>query len=222
MAQVPVKLMKTLTFQAAGKVKQRFAELNSRYQNFDIQTVADMALSISWVESRFIPESKNANSTARGLMQVIKGTKEWMEKDFLKIPIADINKMYDPEYALMIGITYLVYQYIRYDKNREKTIWSYNQGSFQGLNPCDGQTYLGKVSEAYERFIINGDTSLLGSLRAVPIKNYVDGSIIDSCPIGYDEEPNIVAVDENDGWIKYALLGLLAVGIAGAVYYNEN
>lgn len=90
------------------------------------------ALTLAFQESKFNEKAKNKNSTAKGLFQILDGTRRDIEKRIMKIndksPYDDIWK---PEYNAYLGMGYLAYQYKRYGKNWNKAIIAYNLGSWK-------------------------------------------------------------------------------------------
>lgn len=112
-------------------------------------SLARVGTVIAYIESRFNPSAKNPKSTASGLMQVTKATQADVEKA-LRLPIDTRRaKIWDPNYALMIGLNRLAYQYKRY-KDWNKAIVAYNQGSYN--NRAAGKAYLSTWLKAYKLF----------------------------------------------------------------------
>lgn len=120
--------------------------------------LAQIAVAIAWKESRFDPLAENNTSTARGLMQVLAPTQRETEKKYAKVPFAPAkyktkhfpeapigkDKMFDPEYNMMIGMNYLAYQLKRYG-DIGIGIHAYNQGSYPGKWKTDGKMYSDSV-----------------------------------------------------------------------------
>lgn len=92
--------------------------------------LARMAVAVSAVETggRFNAKAKNPTSTARGLMQILIGTQKAIEK-LLGIKHQP-TRIYEPEYAILLGTTYLAYQLKRYGGSVEKAVYAYNMGSY--------------------------------------------------------------------------------------------
>lgn len=140
----------SLAYEAAAKVQLRYPTTN---QN----ELAKWATAIAKTESNFNPDAKNKSSTARGLMQMLICTQREVEKKHAKVDFAPASyscksypqstvdraedKIYDPEYAMLLAVFYLAYQYRRY-KDWHKAVHAYNQGSYPGSSKDNGQKYL--------------------------------------------------------------------------------
>lgn len=130
--------------------------------------LANVLVAIAWVESKYNPQAKNKESTARGLMQMLICTQRENEYKRLKIspapamykcshylnaPIGsrDNDKMFDPDYSMKLAAYELAYQYDRY-RDKYNDPWriaahAYNQGSYPGKWKKDGINYANKVME---------------------------------------------------------------------------
>jgi soluble lytic murein transglycosylase-like protein len=102
-------------------------------ENVDLNEFRSHALTIAFHESRFNENARNKNSTAKGLFQILDGTRRDIEKRIMKIndksPYDDIWK---PDYNTYLGIGYFAHQYKRYKEDWQKAIIAYNLGSWQG------------------------------------------------------------------------------------------
>lgn len=117
------------------------------FSGINVAELANYGFSVAKTESRsFNTEAKNSDSTAKGMMQIVDGTKQFIETKILKIPVADGTKMFDPDYNCLLGVAYLAYQYKRYGDWR-KAIIAYNQGSYNGGEA--GQSYYATASKFY-------------------------------------------------------------------------
>lgn len=122
-----------------------------KFRNIDINEWINTGLGIAYIESTFNEKAKNSHSTAKGLMQILNGTKGEIEKRILSLrkPYATTEKMYDPIYNTLLGMAYLAYQYNRY-KDWDKAIYAYNQGSYPKAGPKKaGLDYLNKFKSKY-------------------------------------------------------------------------
>ena len=122
------------------------------------EELAQISTAVAWKESRFNPSAENNTSSARGLMQVLINTQRETEKKYAKVPFAPAkfkssyyksapignDKMFDPEYNMLIGMSYLAYQLKRYG-DIGKGIHAYNQGSYPGTWKTDGAMYSDSV-----------------------------------------------------------------------------
>ena len=117
-----------------------------RFQDLDVEEWTKAGLAICKIESNYDVNASNPNSSAKGLMQVLSGTQDFVESNLLGISEASSSKMFDADYNLMIGMAYLGYQLNRY-KNVEKSIIAYNQGSYN--TSTAGSIYYKKWLGAY-------------------------------------------------------------------------
>ncbi len=120
---------------------------------------------IASVESRFDPKAKNSGSTARGLMQILICTQREIENKRAKIPFApamfdcsyykhqqppmvsrELDKVFNPDYAMMLASYELGYQYKRYGGDWKKAVHAYNQGSYKASGK-EGNNYASKVTD---------------------------------------------------------------------------
>lgn len=141
-------------------VKKTSKKIAPQY-GLDSSLLAQTATAIIWKESRFKPDAENKNSTARGLFQVLITTQRETEKKRAKVPFAVAkhkssafpsapvgkeDKMFEPEYNILIGMHYLAYQLKRYGE-LGKAIHAYNQGSYPGNWKFDGIQYADSVQK---------------------------------------------------------------------------
>lgn len=114
--------------------------------------LAQLGTAIARKESKFNPAAKNRGSSAKGLMQILDGTKAEVEKKYAKVSSAPASKMYDARYNAMLGLHYLGYQMKRYKGDVDKAVHAYNQGSFPGVHEADGVAYRNSVREYFNQF----------------------------------------------------------------------
>ncbi len=121
--------------------------------NVDKQEFLKWFVALVYQESRFDIYAKNPKSTATGLTQVLKATREETERKHLGIPVRDQNAMFEPEYAILIGMAYLGYLSNRpfTDKgDMKKIIVSYHDGSYTADGA--GHEYYSLISQHYNEF----------------------------------------------------------------------
>jgi len=101
-----------------------------KFSGINAIELTNWGFAVAKTESRsFNTEAQNQTSTARGLMQVLEGTKKGIEEKILKIPVAPVEKMFDPEYNVKIGLAYLAYQFAYY-KDWRKSVIAYHLGGY--------------------------------------------------------------------------------------------
>lgn len=79
------------------------------------------------VESGFDPNAIS-NAGARGLMQMMPSTFEWLTSDEHLNENYSPNDLYDPEVSIKYGTYYLKYLYSKFDYNWDTTFAAYNGG----------------------------------------------------------------------------------------------
>ena len=149
-----------MTTEQVKKLVQKTSKKIAENYGLDENKLSQIATAIIWKESRNDPNAKNKGSTARGLMQVLINTQRETEKKYAKVPFAvaqykssyypeapvgKTDKMYDPEYNVLIGMNYLAYQLKRYG-DTTKGIHAYNQGSYPARK-FDGMKYADSVNK---------------------------------------------------------------------------
>jgi hypothetical protein len=113
--------------------------------------LARVATAIARQESRLYPLAHNGytgSNEAIGLMQMLPDTQRDVSA-WLGLPY-DRQKLYDPEYALLLGSAYVAYQKQRYG-DWDKAIYSYYAGSYPGAarHQSDARTYVENVKRHY-------------------------------------------------------------------------
>ncbi len=133
------------------------AKVVTRFPNIDPETVARAATALAKVESSFRPSAKAGTTTARGLMQITIGTQKGLEKVWSMTH--DPERVFDPYWALFLGETYLIQQYIRY-RDWPRAVHAYHSGSYPGPDEHlpDALVHNKRWKEAY--------TLLFGALPA--------------------------------------------------------
>ncbi len=126
-------------------------------KKFPVTTPGVLARAITALarqESQFYPRAYNGwtgQNEAIGLTQILPETQQTIES-WLGLP-HDRAKLYDPEYALLLGATYLAYQYQRYH-DWERAIYSYYTGSYPGAvrHQAGARAYVQAVLRYYAGF----------------------------------------------------------------------
>jgi hypothetical protein len=160
------------------------ASIVSQITSVPAEELTKYLVAISFVESTFDPKAKNKSSTARGLTQVLINSQRWIE-DKLKIPqvpamhkaskypkapvtpYSEDDKMFNPDYALLIGGWYLAYNYKRYN-NWHKAITAYHLGSYKSSSQ-DGIIYKNKVLKAFSELNL-GEPLKKSTIKKVPVR----------------------------------------------------
>jgi len=127
----------------AKKLQQQYPE----FAQIPLDDWVKNGVAIAYVESKFNPLAKNKSSTAKGLMQILKGTKKAIENNILKKK-ALIGDLADAQYSAKLGLAYIAYNYNHPNygkKNWDRTIVSYNQGHYDEA----GFGYLKKVKSVF-------------------------------------------------------------------------
>lgn len=128
----------TLVQNAIEKLKLNSAGFvtSTTLKNVDLKKLTTHAVSIAMQESKFDTNAANKNSSAKGLFQILSGTKKDIETRVLKVPKNAIKDIFDAEYNTYLGVGYLAYQYLRY-KNWTKAVIAYNLGSWKNQTVTD-------------------------------------------------------------------------------------
>lgn len=122
----------------------------SKFANINQDDLVSVGMSVAKTESRsFNTDAQNNTSSAKGLMQIVDGTKKFIETKILSIPEAPLNQMFDYNYNIKLGLAYLAYQYMRYGDWR-KSVIAYNQGSYNESEA--GKNYYATSQKMYDSF----------------------------------------------------------------------
>lgn len=147
-----------MTRQEVQTIAKRLSQHIAPKFGLSPQELAQISTAIAWKESRFNPNAENNTSTARGLMQVLINTQRETEKKYMgsgfapakykssaypEAPIGN-DRMFDPEYNMLVGMSYLAYQLKRYGDTK-RGVHAYNQGSYPGKWRTDGVMYSDSV-----------------------------------------------------------------------------
>ncbi len=138
-----------LSREDAWKLHREVALKLSSSMPFDL---ARVSFAVNLKENRQLDTAaKNSKSTARGLMQMLKGTQCEIETKFMRAKCTP-DFIYDAKHAIELAQRYLLYQFSRYGGSWRKAVHAYNQGSY---NPSrkraftDGENYATNVLAFY-------------------------------------------------------------------------
>ena len=116
--------------------------------------LARVSFAVNLKENRPLDTAaKNAKSSARGLMQMLKGTQCELETKFMKAKCTP-DQIYDAKHAIELAQRYLLYQYKRYNGSWRKAVHAYNQGSYSPSRKrafADGENYANNVLSFYNQ-----------------------------------------------------------------------
>lgn len=116
--------------------------------NIDIEKFKRHGLTIAFHESKFDEKAKSKSSTAKGLFQILDGTRRDIEKRLMKLDDkSPYEKIWDIDYNAYLGLGYFASQLQRYKLNWEQAIIAYNLGRWKGEKTT---IYLKKHNEYYE------------------------------------------------------------------------
>lgn len=161
-------------------------------------------------ESHRYPRAKNKRSTASGLTQVLDGTRRSREKA-LGVNYGAFNpkgyaalqnkheSMYNPFYAVLIGMAEYLYQFDRYDNDYHKACRAYNAGNAKGNAGKGYADSVGKLMELYDFATIEASSTV--DLAANDAHLYDFGPQSDKAGIPITEylpgETDFVAIENN-------------------------
>ena len=105
---------------------QKYAELVSKYAD-KYNIPEDVIYATIKVESSFDPEAVS-HADARGLMQMLPSTFEWLTGDEHLGEHLDVDQLLVPEVSIRYGVYYLKYLYSKFDYNWDVACAAYNGG----------------------------------------------------------------------------------------------
>ncbi len=116
-------------------IEEQYKYIKANHSNYftyinDDNLIKRHSLAIAYHESKFHENAKNKNSTAKGLFQLLDGTRRDIEKRLLRIKQTDYNKVWEAEYNTYLGVAYFITQYHRYNGDMKKAVIAYNLGSW--------------------------------------------------------------------------------------------
>jgi soluble lytic murein transglycosylase-like protein len=121
--------------------------MRPRFKTIDPKMWKRVLVSLAYYESRFDPKAKNPRSTARGLMQILKGTQLDIERR-LKITPKQNSMLDDPGYSMLLASYYIAWLYEnKAKKSWDRAIVAYNQGHYN-LSAA-GEAYRRQIWKAY-------------------------------------------------------------------------
>lgn len=105
---------------------QNFRDIVSKYaERYDVPE--DLLLAVIKVESDFDTHAESSVG-ARGLMQMMPATFEWLTGEEHLGEHLSAHQLYDPEVSIRYGTYYLRYLYQKFDCNWETALAAYNGG----------------------------------------------------------------------------------------------
>ena len=105
---------------------QKYAEIVSKYAN-EYNVPEDVVYATIKVESSFDPEAIS-HAGARGLMQMLPSTFEWLTGDEHLGEHLTPNLLFEPEVNIRYGVYYLKYLYTKFDHKWDVACAAYNGG----------------------------------------------------------------------------------------------
>ena len=105
---------------------QKYSELVSKYAA-EYNVPEDVIYATIKVESSFDPDAIS-RAGARGLMQMMPSTFEWLTSDEHLGEHLTPNMLFDPETNIKYGVYYLKYLFTKFNYNWELTYAAYNGG----------------------------------------------------------------------------------------------
>ena len=105
---------------------QKYSEYVEKYAA-EYNIPEDMIYATIKVESSFEPDAIS-RAGARGLMQLMPSTFEWLTSDEHLGEHLTPNLMYDPETNIRYGVYYIKYLFTKFDYNWDLTYAAYNGG----------------------------------------------------------------------------------------------
>jgi len=85
-----------------------------------------LVMAVIWVESKFEPKARSMKD-ARGLMQIIPSTGQWIAKE-INIEAYNDEFLYDPDINIRMGCWYLSYLLEFFEGDIDLTLAAYNGG----------------------------------------------------------------------------------------------
>ena len=105
---------------------QKYAEIVSKYAD-EYNVPEDVVYATIKVESSFDPEAIS-HAGARGLMQMLPSTFEWLTGDEHLGEHLTPNLLFEPEVNIRYGVYYLKYLYTKFDHKWDVACAAYNGG----------------------------------------------------------------------------------------------
>ena len=105
---------------------RKYSEFVTKYSE-EFNVPEDLIYATIRVESSFDPEAISS-AGARGLMQMMPSTFEWLTSDEHLGEHLTPNKLYDPETNIRYGVYYLKYLYSKFDYDPDLVSAAYNGG----------------------------------------------------------------------------------------------
>lgn len=131
---IAVGLLTDLAWSLAERAvyPQKYSELVEKYAD-EYNIPEDIIYATIKVESSFDPEAISV-AGARGLMQLMPSTFEWLTSDEHLGEHLTPNMLFDPEVNIRYGVYYLKYLYTKFNYNWDITTAAYNGGEGNVVN----------------------------------------------------------------------------------------
>lgn len=143
MTQLTTRQVAEFAHSGVTAVKARFPK------ELDGKMWRRVLVSLAKTESNNNPTAKNRSSSARGLMQILKGTQADIERR-LGWPQRPNEALDNPAYAMMLAAYYVAWLYMnKAQKSWDRTVVAYNQGHYNTSKA--GEAYRQKVFAAYRQ-----------------------------------------------------------------------
>lgn len=119
-----------------------------RYPALDRKQWAKTLTTLAWVESKYDTQAVNKSSTARGIMQILKGTREWLEQRLNIKTTSQDRLMADPAYSVFLAAEYIAWLYGRKGIGSwNRAIVAYHLGHYDASSKA-GKDYAAAYSAA--------------------------------------------------------------------------
>ena len=118
---------------------QKYAEIVSKYAD-EYNVPEDVVYATIKVESSFDPEAIS-HAGARGLMQMLPSTFEWLTGDEHLGEHLTPNLLFEPEVNIRYGVYYLKYLYTKFDHKWDVACAAYNGGEGNVTEWLDDERY---------------------------------------------------------------------------------
>lgn len=98
-----------------------------RQYSYEYNIPESVVFAVIKVESDFDPDAESV-AGARGLMQMLPSTFEWLTSDEHLGEHLHKDELFDPEVSIRYGTYYLNYLYAKFDRNMDTALAAYNAG----------------------------------------------------------------------------------------------
>ncbi len=118
---------------------QKYSEYVSKYAE-EFNVPEDVVYATIKTESSFDPDAISS-AGARGLMQMLPSTFEWLTGPEHFNEGLTSNMLYEPEISIKYGVYYLKYLYTKFDHNWDTACAAYNGGEGNVMNWLEDERY---------------------------------------------------------------------------------